>query len=106
MKLPEKIKAIRESKQLSKNQLAKIAGISQSYVSDLESGKKNPTVEILEKICDALGITVIDLLSFPDTPEDKLSKLPPDLSQWLKVGKDLSPEQRKVLLEAIKVLKS
>lgn len=106
MKLPEKIKAIRENKQLSKNQLAKLAGISQSYISDLEAGKKNPTIEVLEKICEALGITIIDLLKFPATSEDGLQELPPDLLQWLELGQDLSPEQRQALMHTIKILKS
>jgi len=43
--------------------LAQMAGISKSVVSDIVNGHANPTLGTLEKIATALGTTVIDLLS-------------------------------------------
>lgn len=37
-----------------------MAGISQSYLRDVELGNKNPTVEVLSYLCDALGISLLD----------------------------------------------
>ncbi len=50
------LKKIRENKGISERQLSKITGISQGYISEIESGKKSPTIRMLYKIANALGI--------------------------------------------------
>lgn len=47
MDIGERIIFLRTAKQYSVNKLANLAGISQSYLRDIELGNKNPTVEIL-----------------------------------------------------------
>ncbi len=54
----KKIQYFRERKGITVNKLANLSGVSQSYVRDLELGKKQPTVEYLSYICDGLGITL------------------------------------------------
>ena len=51
------IKAIREQKGISQNQLAKMAGISQSGLSAIENTTKNPSVQTIRLLCDALDIS-------------------------------------------------
>ena len=58
MNIGERIKFFRLQKGITVNKLANISGISQSYMRDLELGKKQPTVEYLSYICDALDITL------------------------------------------------
>lgn len=43
--------------------MANLAGISQSYLRDIEMGKKNPTVEMLSYICFALDISLQDFFT-------------------------------------------
>lgn len=52
-----RIRKIRESQKLSREQLAEISGISTQFLSDIETGKKGMTVSTLKKICDALHVT-------------------------------------------------
>jgi len=48
---------------LSQNQLAKLAGVPQSVLCDIESGKtKSPRVDTLRAIASALGMTVSELI--------------------------------------------
>ena len=47
MNVGERIKELREKRGLTVNKLANLAGISQSYLRDVELGNKNPTVETL-----------------------------------------------------------
>ncbi|MFL2137837.1 helix-turn-helix domain-containing protein [Desemzia sp. FAM 23991] len=55
-KLGEKIKKYRKIKGWSGNQLAQKSGVSQTFISQVERGKKkNPQPEILYKISNALG---------------------------------------------------
>ena len=63
----KRIRYFREKKGLTVNGLANLAGISQSYLRDIELGNKTPTVEYLEYICDALKIS---LVSFFDVEDD------------------------------------
>ena len=56
------MKAIRERMGITQNALAKATGIPQSVISDIESGKtKNPRIDTLEAIAEALNVTVEDL---------------------------------------------
>ena len=54
----EKIKKLREARRMSQNALANQAGVSPTYIYQLERGEKSPTVEYLDHICWGLGITI------------------------------------------------
>jgi len=55
------IRAWREHKQMKMNTLAKKVGISSAYLSQIENGKRNPTVDTLKTIAKELKID-IDML--------------------------------------------
>jgi len=42
----------------SQNKLAKLVGITQPFMNEIESGRKSPSVEVLIKICKELGISM------------------------------------------------
>ena len=63
MNLIKKITEIRKEKGMSQAELAKAAGLSTTYISFIESGKKSPTLKSLEKISQALNIP-FPILSF------------------------------------------
>lgn len=63
MEISERIITLREARGFSTNKLANRAGISQSYLREIEMGKKNPTVEILSYICDALNVSLSDFFA-------------------------------------------
>lgn len=56
--IARRIKLLRERKGIKQNTLANLAGVSPTYIYQLEHGEKSPTVEYLGYICDALGITL------------------------------------------------
>lgn len=87
----QKIKTIRKQIGMSGNQLAKLAGIGQSTISDIENQKISPSIDTLQRICDALGISLSDFFT-----EDE-SSLSPDLLQLIETAKKLTPEERKNL---------
>lgn len=53
----------RKEKGWSQKELSDKAGVSQTYISELEAGKKQPTVLIAQKLATALGITLSELLN-------------------------------------------
>ncbi|WP_368490806.1 helix-turn-helix domain-containing protein [Clostridium sp. BJN0013] len=62
-----KLTKLRESKGWSQQKLADKSGVSQAYISELELGRKNPTVKILLKLSQALEVSVSKLLELDDT---------------------------------------
>lgn len=61
------IKKFREKKNLSIHELARRTGLTASYISNLEKGKRdNPSKETMEKIAEALDKTVPEIFY----PED------------------------------------
>jgi len=52
------IRAWREYKQIKMNELAKKVGISSSYLSQIENGKRNPTIDTLKVIAKELKIDI------------------------------------------------
>lgn len=61
------VKKFRLAKGLTQEQLAERSGFGQNYLSDLERGRRNPTVVTLWEIAQVLGVTPIDLI----TPQDE-----------------------------------
>lgn len=55
------IRQRREAKELSQGELAKLLKVHPSYVSTLENGTRNPSLETMQKIAGVLGTTVAEL---------------------------------------------
>ena len=98
MDIAKRLTEVRESQGLSKTQLAKISGVSQSFISYIEAGKRQPTLDVVQRLCKALGITVSQFLQESDD-----TNLPPDILQLLENAKKLPPAERKALNEYLKV---
>lgn len=56
-----RIKYLRRKRKWSQEDLALNSNINRNYISDLENGRRNPSLEILERITVALGITLEEL---------------------------------------------
>jgi DNA-binding XRE family transcriptional regulator len=52
------IRAWREHKQIKMNELSKKVGISSAYLSQIENGKRNPTIDTLKVIAKELEIDI------------------------------------------------
>ncbi|MBE6126406.1 MAG: helix-turn-helix transcriptional regulator [Erysipelotrichaceae bacterium] len=59
--LGKRIAYLRKQKGWTQLQFSLETGIAKSYVCELESGKRNPHLLVLEKVCDGLGITFSEL---------------------------------------------
>jgi len=61
--LGKELKKARETAGLSQEQLAFEAEIDRSYVSLLENERKSPTLDVIFRICDALGLPASELIA-------------------------------------------
>ena len=56
------VRARRLQRGLRLRDVAERAGISAQYLSEVERGRKDPSSEMLESICGALGLDLLDLV--------------------------------------------
>lgn len=97
MEVGKRIKQLREQKNYTINKLANAAGVSQSYLRDVELENKNPTISFLSLICDALNISLKDF--FNEETETSIISDPVVQSIY-----KLTPQQKKALLEFLKTM--
>ncbi len=57
----QNIYALRSDKGYSQLQLADTAGINRTYLSDIETGKGNATIDVLTKIANGLDVPITRL---------------------------------------------
>lgn len=62
IKLGQNIRRIREEKGMSQGDISRALNMDRGYISGVENGYRNPTIETLEKIASALSVGVDDLL--------------------------------------------
>jgi transcriptional regulator with XRE-family HTH domain len=59
----ERLRAIRQLRRLTLREVAEAAGVSESFVSQLERGRSNASVATLQRLAAALGIEISDLFA-------------------------------------------
>lgn len=55
------IQRIRREKDLSQEEVAHRADIHQTYLSGVDTGKRNPSILVVERIAKALGVDVSEI---------------------------------------------
>lgn len=66
----EQLKALRLAHRMTLKQLAKKAGCTDAYLSQLERGRANPSIMILKKIASALQVKLVDFFLEPEAEEN------------------------------------
>jgi len=62
VQLGQNLRRLRTEKGLSQEQFAFRADIHRTYISDIERGARNPTITVVQKLADALGVKTANLL--------------------------------------------
>jgi transcriptional regulator with XRE-family HTH domain len=95
------IRQQRELAQLPMRELAKMVGISNPYLSQIERGLRAPSDAVLKSITETLEISADDLyrragfVERPQLPDDKSA----DLGAAIEVATELTAAQRRALQE-------
>ena len=61
-KLGKNLKRIRTEKSITQGDIARLLGVSRSFVSNTENGKTNPTLATITKLANAIGVSANELL--------------------------------------------
>jgi transcriptional regulator with XRE-family HTH domain len=62
VKLAAKLRALRERRGMSQEQLAEAAGLGRSHLARLETARQDPTLTTIEKLAKALKVKPAELL--------------------------------------------
>ena len=58
LRIGSRLRELREAQGLTTTQLAEMCGMSHSTISKVENGKWSVSIDILSKVCEALGARV------------------------------------------------
>lgn len=85
-----RIRDLRTDAGMSQEQLCEAAGVDRAYISQIEGGTRNPSVSVVVRIADALGVTVSELLGEDASQSTGTSKSPQSgvLSEWAKTAEE------------------
>lgn len=70
LEIGEKIKNLRKSSKITLEELAAKTEFSVGFLSNVENDKTSPSIQQLHKICEAMGLTLNDLLVLPKPVAD------------------------------------
>lgn len=71
----DKLKSLRKSKKMTQSDLAKRIGVSKWAVTSYEQGRTSPSVEVLIKICETLGVSSDYMLGISDNMTIKMDAM-------------------------------
>ncbi len=94
----KKVDELRQAKGWTIYELAKNAGVAPTTIYNWRDRLSSPTLSLLEAVCSAFGISVIDFL----ISEDELLSLTEEQRELIKLWGRLSGEQKKSILSLMK----
>ena len=56
------LKRLRRERNLAQDDFALTVGLHRTYISQLERGLKSPTLKTLQRVSDALGLSLVQLM--------------------------------------------
>ncbi|MCQ2087087.1 MAG: Dam family site-specific DNA-(adenine-N6)-methyltransferase [Bacilli bacterium] len=89
-----RIKELRQAKLMSQDELAERSGIDRTQISKIEKGKVNATLETIEKLSNALDVTIKELMDIDSsTPAHPFVKWAGGKTQIINRLKEFMPKQ-------------
>src|SRR4051794_12077509 len=85
--LGERLRAIRQLRRKTLKEVATVAGISESFLSQLERGRTNATIATLQRLSSALGIEVSDLFASDTARPRALRRDAREYIAWGELGR-------------------
>ena len=102
IQLGRQIRSIRKKLGMSQEELAFKAGLSPAHLGQIERALKKPTVETVDKIAAALGVSFAELFSFGTTPTDQSDAVTNKINAYLS---SMSESEKKDILRIIRIFK-
>ncbi len=106
MHIGQKIKKLRELKNLTQTHLAQELGVTQSAYSKIELGESEVTFTKLEKISEVLGMKPEEVISFNESMVFNVMNNPNGGNVFGDINNSISDTERKLYQDQIEMLKT
>ena len=108
--LGARLKALRESHDLSQRELAKRAGVSNAIISMIEQNRSSPSVGLLKKLLDGFPLSLAEFFAADLKPRPQIFFTSTELVElaggpvsYRQVGRDLTGKAMQILHEHYKI---
>ena len=94
----EFVKAQRRLAQVSQRNLARMSGVSDSYLSQIERGNYRPSPQVLKALATAFGLEPKQLYTMLGFMDEEESTGPPSVEQAIQLDTRLDAAQKEALI--------
>ncbi len=101
MGLAENIRKVRKKKGWSQSELGEMIGSHLSHINRIETGKHNPSLEVLKKIANALEVSIDSLVNGTEEDLQEVKIEDKNMAERIKLLNTLEPEDRKAVIRVI-----
>ena len=100
MDISQRLKTIRQSKDISVYKLSQLSGVSETHIRDLERGDRNPSFDTLSKLAKPMGLSLSELVN----ESDDIAFLNKEEKELIECYRMLSKNRADTLLAFLKTL--
>lgn len=101
MTVGEKIKQVRKEKGLKQKAVALEIGLDQSNYNKIENGRREPSVEVLQKLSVIFGVTVDDLLNPDNNQPSPVTVENKTVTEKIRLIEQLEDEDKSVIYKML-----
>jgi transcriptional regulator with XRE-family HTH domain len=94
----EFVRAQRRLAQVSQRHLARMSGVSDSYLSQIERGNYAPSPQVVKALAQAFGLEPKQLYTMLGFMDDADKEAPPSVEQAIRIDSKLEPDQKEALI--------
>jgi transcriptional regulator with XRE-family HTH domain len=94
----EFVRAQRQLAQVSLRNLAKMSGVSDSYLSQIERGNYRPSPQVVKALAQAFGLKPEQLYTMLGFMDDDAKDAAPSVEQAIQLDPRLEPSQKEALI--------
>lgn len=101
MEIGKTLKKIREKQGLLQKQFAAAAKIDASNYNKIESGEREPSIQVLNNIASFLGMTIDEIIHFKGNIPQEPKLIDKSWQERLQVAEELSEEEKIIVYKFI-----
>jgi transcriptional regulator with XRE-family HTH domain len=98
MAFGEFVRAQRRLAQVSQRHLARMSGVSDSYLSQIERGNYRPSPQVVKALAQAFGLEPKQLYTMLGFIDENDGDAGPNVEQAIQLDQRLEPEQKEALI--------
>ncbi len=101
MDIGKTIKAIREEKGLTQQQIAELISMHRSNYSRVETGERDLSIEAANKVARYFGMSLDELVNFDGKLPNEVTVEDKSLTEQVKLIQQLEPEEKQMVFKMI-----